>query len=166
MKFQDIELKHFFDLSHEEKLMILDWRNDINVRKWMYSSEIVLEKNHLNFIESLKKNDAKQYFSVFKDGKIIGVVYFTKINKEKNKCEFGLYANPFLKTVGTGSLLMETGVRYAYDFLKMTKLKLEVFEENLRAQSLYKKYGFKEMAEKYVNERKVICMELVKDVVK
>jgi RimJ/RimL family protein N-acetyltransferase len=61
---------------------------------------------------------------------------------------------------------MKSGVAYAFDFLKIKKLKLEVFEENLRAQSLYKKYGFKEVSKKSVDERKVICMELVKDVVK
>ncbi len=61
---------------------------------------------------------------------------------------------------------MKSGVAYAFDFLKIKKLKLEVFEENLRAQSLYKKYCFKEVSKKSVDERKVICMELLKDVVK
>jgi UDP-4-amino-4,6-dideoxy-N-acetyl-beta-L-altrosamine N-acetyltransferase len=160
---KDTILINFTDLSFNEKIMVLEWRNHPQTRKWMYTQDEISVENHLNFIESLKTRDDKLYFILKKDENYIGVIDF--YNFENDLCEFGLYSNPFLKIAGTGSLLMEAGLNYAFDFLKITKLKLEVFEENLRAQGLYERYGFKEVAEKHVDERRVICMELMKDMV-
>lgn len=158
MKFQDIELKYFFDLSLDDKLLILDWRNDVNVRKWMYSPEIISEVEHLEFIGSLQYNAEKQYFLVSKENKKIGVIYFTNINHENKSAEIGLYSNPELS--GMGSLLMDSVLRYAFDKLHFYRLIAEAFIENDRAINLYKKFNFKENKTKIVNNKEVIAMEL------
>ena len=43
-------------------------------------------------------------------------------------------------------MLTAVGIKYAYYNLNVSKIKLEVFEENIKALNLYKKYYFKTMS--------------------
>ena len=160
MNLEDIKLKNFVELSNNEKLMVLSWRNDKSIRKWMYDSQIISENNHLNFIDNLINDKNNIYFLVCKNDQNIGVIYFNEINYENKTCYFGLYANPFEKIAGVGRILEEICIKYTFEVLKLIKLKLEVFEENEKARALYKKYKFQEVGKKTVNDKKVICMEL------
>jgi len=162
-KMGGVTLIDFVDLSLKEKVMILEWRNNGEIKKWMYTTDDIMLESHLNFIENLLNFMNKQYMVVKKDDKYIGVVDFYNINKSTKECEYGLYANPFEKIAGVGRILEETCIKYAFEFLKLTKIKLEVFEENEKARNLYKKYKFQEVDKKMINDKKIICMELNKN---
>ena len=43
-------MKNFIDLSYEEKLMVLNWRNDERIKKYMHSNHNISIENHLSFI--------------------------------------------------------------------------------------------------------------------
>jgi len=162
MKINDCEILSITKLSLDEKIMILEWRNHENIRKWMYNSEIISETSHLKFIENLKTDTKNEYFLVKKENIEIGVIYFNNIDII-NKCTyFGLYANPFIKLTGVGRILEEICISYVFEVLKFYKLKLEVFSKNERALNLYKKYQFKEISIKEINNNKIVCMELAK----
>ena len=158
-KLGGVELIDFVDLTLKEKLMILDWRNSDNIRKWMHSQDEISIEGHVNFIDDLLFSKDRQYMVVKRDSNYFGVVYFNKIDFNRKQCYFGLYANPFNKIGGVGKTLQEVGVKYIFDLLKLKKIKLEVFKINIRAINLYKKFNFIEMNEKTVNGRKVNCME-------
>ena len=155
-----VELIDFVDTSPKEKELVLDMRNHENVKFWMYNSDNIVLDTHLRFINSLIFDIKNQYFLVKKDEKCIGVVNFMEIDFVTNKCEFGLYANPFEKIAGVGRILEEICIKYAFDILNLKTFKLEVFSENIRAIKLYNKFKFKESARKVINNKKVICMEL------
>ncbi len=158
MNLSDIELVNFVDLTTEEKLMILKWRNDKSIRVWMYNSENITEINHLKFIESLKEDIMKKYFLVKSNNQMIGVIYFIDIDKENSNAEFGIYSNPILK--GVGQLLMSVILQYTHVVLNLNTLRAEVFSENLKGLKLYSSNGFKQMNIKNINNKKVICMEM------
>ena len=154
---KEIKLINFIDLNYEEKNMVLEWRNRLDIQKMMYTqSDIPLEK-HLEFIDSLRVITDKLYFLVKKDNINIGVIYFTQI-KSNESLVMGIYANPNLK--GYGKILLETIIYFSFEILKVVKIYSEVYFENEKAYLLYKSYGFKEYAEKIVNNKKVICMDL------
>lgn len=155
---ETIAIVPFYELSEDDKLLVLTWRNNDNIRKWMYDSEIIEQKNHLKFIENLKTVQEKQYFLVFQDKRRIGVIYFVDIDTENGYSEFGLYANPELG--GVGSILMNTICEYGFNTLRLKRLVAEVFDNNLKAINLYSKFGFKFFDKKNVNEQEIICMEL------
>ena len=157
------ELIDFTDMTLEEKKMVLSWRNDVSIKKWMYNQDDIELENHLQYIDSLETLKDKQYILVKKDENYIGSVYFTSINFEVKTTEFGLYANPLKKIAGVGSILEQICIKYAFELLKLDTLKLEVFDENIKAKSLYKKYNFQEVAKKEVDGKDVICMELNKN---
>ncbi|MGJ0157572.1 UDP-4-amino-4,6-dideoxy-N-acetyl-beta-L-altrosamine N-acetyltransferase [Campylobacter coli] len=132
-----IYLKDFAHLDKQEILLVWQWRNDEKISQFMKTKYIDFQE-HLNFITSLKKDQSKKYFLVFKDDGAIGVIDF--INIAKDSCEFGLYAKPDLK--GMGQILMQEIKKYAFENLKIKKLKACVFKQNKKALDLYLKNGF------------------------
>ncbi|MBL0703300.1 MAG: UDP-4-amino-4,6-dideoxy-N-acetyl-beta-L-altrosamine N-acetyltransferase [Sulfurospirillum sp.] len=161
-KWGGAELIDFTDMTLEEKKMVLEWRNDIGIKKWMYNTDDIKLQNHFDYIESLAGLHNKQYLLVKKDNNYIGVICFTKINYMDKVTEFGLYANPFKKMLGVGRILEELSIKYIFDILKLNRIKLEVFSNNLKVINLHKKYNFHEVMSKTINNKSVICMELDK----
>ena len=160
MNFGSIILKQLFELTDSEKEMILEWRNNNNIRKWMYRTELISKKTHFQFVNDLKLDKYNKYFLVKQDKINIGVIYFNNIDVKNKVADFGLYVNPDIKVSGIGSILEKVCIEYAFDKLKIETLKLEVFSDNLKAINLYKKFMFKETDKKLENNKEVICMEL------
>jgi len=155
---KNISLVSLCDLSNDDKLLILEWRNHINVRVWMYNDKCITMENHFKFISTLNGNTEKKYFLVYEKNIKVGVIYFTNIDLSNKTAEFGLYANPNLK--GKGAILMETIIDKAFYKLKVTKLFAEVFGDNKKAIMLYRQYNFIEYKKSYINHREIIYMEL------
>ena len=154
MQLLEPKLIHFTDMSLSDKKMILEWRNDDSIRKWMFTNEIISLDNHLRFIDALTSKKDRLYFLVQQNYQSIGIIDFTNINHETEKAEFGVYAKPGLK--GVGEILMKSIIEYAFTILKINNLVSEVFEDNTSAIKLYKKF-------KFVETRKrdnIIVMEL------
>ncbi|EAJ6191893.1 UDP-4-amino-4,6-dideoxy-N-acetyl-beta-L-altrosamine N-acetyltransferase, partial [Campylobacter lari] len=116
-------LKDFIHLNQEEIKLVLKWRNNESIAKFMKTQNITL-KEHLSFLSSLKTNTTKKYFLVYDDKIIIGVINF--INITNNSCEFGLYG---IKK-GVGNLLIQKIKSYAFSVLKIQTLNACVFKEN------------------------------------
>ena len=154
---KEIKLINFTDLSNDEKKIILEWRNNPNIKKWMYTQDDITLESHLNFIDSLKNSKEKLYFLVKKEDENIGVIYFTQIEPNES-LHIGIYSNPHLK--GYGKILLETIIYFSFEILKVEKIFSEVYFENERAYILYKRYNFIEIGKKSLNNRKIIIMEL------
>jgi len=132
-------VKNFVDLNLNEQKEVLNWRNHHEIRKWMYNKKEISLKEHLNFIETLKKDRNRLYFKVDD----LGVINYKILNKS---AEIGLHKNPQKKDVG--KILMEKLIDYGFNKLNLTKLILYVYEDNLKAINLYKKFGFIETDKK------------------
>lgn len=158
MNQSNIELINFINLSLKDKFLVLEWRNNDLVRKWMFNSDLISKKNHLEFIQSLKNNQVKEYFLVKKDRKKIGVIYFINKNDNDKSLEFGIYSNPHIKK--TGKTLMSIICSYAFGKLKFERLIAKVFYDNKKAINLYKYQGFKQFNFKNITRKKIVCMEL------
>ncbi len=154
----NIELKNFIELSDKDRLMVLDWRNTISVRKMMYHSDIISKKEHFYFLNSLENCDDKLYFLVIENNSNIGAIYFIDIDRKNKVAEFGLYANPALK--GKGKVLMEPICKYGFDKLNLRKIIAEVFTANQKAIDLYRDFNFNKVSEKVVYGNNVFIMEL------
>ena len=157
---ENIQLLNFIDLTIEEKKMILKWRNAPDIRKWMYNQDEIKLEEHLSFIESLKSKKDKLYFLVKKEEEFIGVIDFTQL-VEKTSVHMGIYSNPKIK--GNGKILLNQIIDYSFNNLEVKRIFSEAFAENDKAHILYKKFNFKDISEKIVNNKKVICMELEND---
>ncbi|RXJ77274.1 UDP-4-amino-4,6-dideoxy-N-acetyl-beta-L-altrosamine N-acetyltransferase [Arcobacter sp. F155] len=154
-----IKLINFTKLSLDEKKLILQWRNNPLIKKWMYTEKDISLEDHLSFIDNLLLSEDKLYFLVKENMEYIGVIDFVNISPDS--LNMGIYANPFLKNKGI--ILLEEIIKYSFDILKVKKIKAEVFKENDKACNLYKKYNFTTVNEKNINNREVACMELINE---
>ncbi|ERJ29517.1 UDP-4-amino-4,6-dideoxy-N-acetyl-beta-L-altrosamine N-acetyltransferase [Campylobacter concisus] len=133
-----LELINFTLLSGEQKLMVLKWRNDERIAKFMKNKSVGKEE-YFVFLERLKSIQDKIYFLVKYESEFIGVVSFVDITKES--CEFGVYKNPELK--GVGKKLLDLIKDYAFFTLKVGSLKAKAYNNNEKALALYEKFGFR-----------------------
>ena len=152
----NISLINFIDLTLEEKELVLSWRNNPDIRKWMFTTETISLEQHLKFIETLKNSKDKQYFVVKDDTNYLGVIDFCNVTK--TSLEMGLYKNP--KIANVGKILLNTIINYSFTILKVSNIISEVFESNKKAYELYIAMGFKPCSSRFVNNTKVIKMEL------
>jgi len=134
------QLINFTQLSLDEKMMILEWRNDKSVKKWMYNRNNITLEDHLQYIDSLNSRDDRIYFLVKNETAYLGVVDLTEIKGEES-AELGIYINPKLR--GYGILLMSKIIEYSFQELKIKILYANVYEKNTKAINLYTKFNFK-----------------------
>ena len=117
-----LELINFTSLSDGQKLMVLKWRNDERIAKFMKNKSVGKEE-HFAFLERLKSIQDKIYFLV------------------KDEGEFGVYKNPELK--GVGKKLLDLIKDYAFFTLKVGSLKAKAYNNNEKALALYENFGFR-----------------------
>lgn len=136
-------LVNFINLTGDEKLEILKWRNDDNIRKWMFKARIIETGNHLKFIDSLN-NDHKNFYWRVSDnaGVKYGVISLNKVDMENGNSYLGIYKNPDLDKTGAGMALMKALFHVAFKIASLHTLKLEVTADNERAINFYHKSGF------------------------
>ena len=158
MNLRSVSLTNFVDLSLSEKSMILSWRNNENVRKWMYNAEIISIEGHISFIKELKEEKTKEYYLVSDREGYIGVIYFVNLDIISKTVEFGLYANPDIN--GKGKILMDAISEYCFERLHMHKIIAEVLIENSKAIHLYHYYGFQKVYDGLINKKKIMRLEL------
>lgn len=153
IQYKQYTIINFINISYEEKKMILSWRNDEKVRKWMVHKKIILLKEHLSYINSLNEKKDKLCFLVKRDDLSLGIVELDKIND--TFAYFGLNINTQIKIQGIGSILEEISIYIAKELLKLNELRLYVYKDNLKAISLYQKSRYIETS----NKDNIIYME-------
>ncbi|MCV6607688.1 MAG: UDP-4-amino-4,6-dideoxy-N-acetyl-beta-L-altrosamine N-acetyltransferase [Campylobacterales bacterium] len=154
----DFQLINFVDLELSLHQLILTWRNNKEISKWMYSQDKILINDHLSFVKTLKESQTKKYFLVKQAEKYIGVIDFTNMDMEKRTCDFGLYTNPELK--GFGKDLMSLICKYSFEELGLRKIFAEAFFDNEKAIKLYESFNFKKVSTENKNGQEIVRLEL------
>ena len=85
--------KNFVNLTDEELLMILQWRNHPKIRKCMNNTELIPVNSHLFYCHNLK-NREDVYWLIKKEDQPIGVLNIIDIDYDKGICEPGFYLAP------------------------------------------------------------------------
>ncbi len=90
-----------------------------------------------------KKNEVLYLIETVEDSKVIGHVGLYDIDFRVRKAEFAiLISGENNQGKGYGSLCTKFMIDYAFNELNIRKITLSLLSENVRALSLYKKYGF------------------------
>lgn len=151
-----IQLLNFTTLDQSQKELILSWRNHPDIRKWMMDESVISSDDHLDFIKLLHTKTDRCYFLVQRNNEYLGVVDLTSMNAES--AELGIYANPDLR--GVGSMLLSTLIDYAKS-LGLSRLIANVYNTNIRAQTLYKKFHFTQTKHITHRTKKMSTLELI-----
>ncbi len=164
--FDEIECVNFTNLKNWEKDTVLKWRNNENIRKWMFNTDIIKKEEHYNYIETLINNEKDFYYLIKLKNEMIGVINLKDVDLNVKTCHMGIYANPDSSVNGKGSILLNVIINLAFFSAKLNIIKLEVFEENIKAINFYLKHKFIKTGVKkhklLSNETNLITMELNK----
>lgn len=101
-KVNDYTFENLISQPREQILQILEWRNNPQIRKYMYNKGVISLENHLKFVDSLSSREDVAYWLVKKYEEPIGVTNLTSINSEKSEAELGYYMIPTLLSKGNG----------------------------------------------------------------
>lgn len=159
-------------MTSEDTPGIIRWRNREWVRKNFIYRETFTTEGHENWIRTqIETGKALQFIIESKeDHKPIGSVYFRDIEPPSENLPAGAEYGIFIgeeeavgKGYGTEAALL--AVRYAFKVMKLKRLKLRVFSDNLAAARSYEKAGFVKVAHTEVTcsdgeQKQIDLMEL------
>ena len=136
------EVINYVDCSKEQNLDILALRNRDDVRSWMVNPDVISQKNHFNFVESLKNNPNRLYYAIYKNGVLVGT--YNLSNEGDGIWERGIIANP--STQGTGQT--EKWERQILNSLpvEIKAVTAKVRQDNVRSIKYHEKLGYKEQS--------------------
>ncbi|WP_341798956.1 UDP-2,4-diacetamido-2,4,6-trideoxy-beta-L-altropyranose hydrolase [Rhizobium tumorigenes] len=146
--------------------VILTWRNDTRVRKYMFSQEIISLHDHVSWYERVKNDPLKRLLIFETAAQPRGFVNF-KIDATGVGASWGFYKGPEMAK-GTGYLMGRAALAHGFEQLGLQTISAEVLEGNHVSARLHKALGFRQGALKldayeingsYVN---VVCFTLSK----
>jgi len=139
-----IELVPLNDVSTELQLKIRDIRNEVGIRKWMYTDHAIDLNEHLGWLSRVKKDEKQIVFVVLDEQGIpLGVASVSAIDQLHKKTDWAYYLTEKSRG-GLGSAIEYAFIDFVFDNLNMQKLNCEVLEGNDPVVRLHKKFLFKE----------------------
>jgi len=121
---------------------VLGWRNSERVRSNMYTDHEITFDEHREWFARLQKEPVPTFMILEFQGRPIGVIQVTQIDRRNNKCHWGFYIGDPGAPPGSGTALGYLGLNYIFDVLKIRKLCAEAFVFNSASVKYHKRLGF------------------------
>ncbi len=139
-----IKLALLTSLDIQLQLKVRDIRNEDNVRKWMYTDNIIDVDEHLNWIKQLKHDDKQIVFVVLDEiDALLGLVSVNALNLRHQTTNWAYYLTNTERR-GLGSAIEFSFINFVFNTLGIKKLNCEVIEGNNAVVKMHKKFLFKE----------------------
>ncbi len=145
-KFRDLVLRSISDEDTED---ILKWRNSECVKKYFIDQKVIQKQDHIRWLRQKVDTGSVIQFIILerKDRHAIGTVYLQHLDYQNRKAEYGIFiGEENLIGKGIGTAVAKRVIAYAFQELKLHKLYLRVFSDNIRAITSYEKAGFQKEA--------------------
>ncbi|AVD86525.1 MULTISPECIES: UDP-4-amino-4,6-dideoxy-N-acetyl-beta-L-altrosamine N-acetyltransferase [Pseudomonas] len=129
-------------MRFEDLDIVLTWRNHPEVRRYMYTQHEISMEEHARWFENSQKNQSRHLMIFELDEKPAGFVNLTEATKG-HLADWGFYLAPDAPR-GTGRLLGETALRYAFCQLGLHKVCGQALSFNERSIRFHLALGFQE----------------------
>lgn len=145
--------------------MVRAWRNDDSVRRHMFSSHEIGPEEHRRWFEVACQGPRRHLMILERDGRPAGFVNIGPVD-DAGVADWGFYVAPGAPP-GTGRLLGELTLLFAFDELRLRKLCGEVLESNEASLRFHQRLGFRQEGDSAEerrdgpHERKVIRFGLL-----
>ena len=124
---------NFTQLSRDELVNILNWRNHPDIRKCMNTTEPIPLEGHLAFCESLKNREDKFYWMIKKGDTPIGILNVIDVDYETETCEPGFYLSPDVMGRGESIFVLSNYKSFLLECLKFKGLIGHNYYDNMPA---------------------------------
>lgn len=141
---KDVE---FLDVDLDDIEMIRNWRNSPKVSDYMYTNNNITVEDQKKWFNKIENETSSKYWLIVYDGKKIGLVWITGIDKVLNSCYWAFYlGEDGVRGAGIGSKVEYKVLEYVFDHLNLNKLRCEVFVTNDKVIKMHEKFGFRREA--------------------
>jgi UDP-4-amino-4,6-dideoxy-N-acetyl-beta-L-altrosamine N-acetyltransferase len=122
--------------------LVLAWRNDPDVRRYMYSQHVITLDEHQQWFERALA-DPKRHLRIFEvNHQALGYVNFNETGIG-GIADWGFYAAPDAPK-GSGRQLGRAALDHAFNQLKLHKVCGQALDSNARSIRLHKSLGFQQ----------------------
>lgn len=132
-------------MNQEDLPMVLEWRNHINVRRFMFSQHEIGTSEHSQWFVRMIKDNTRRLLIVEENGAAIGYVQFSNI-ASGGIADWGFYARPDAAK-GIGRKLGAAALKYAFSKLMLYKVCGQALANNIASIKFHERLGFKREAE-------------------
>jgi len=128
-------------MSESDLPLVLSWRNAEDVRKNMYTTQVITEQEHRAWWDRQRLNPETRLLVFEIENKPFGVVVFSNYTGEGGTATWAFYSGDRTRR-GIGSLMECSALEYAFETLRVRKLECEVLSFNRSVINFHVKYGF------------------------
>lgn len=129
------------------------WNNDEEVIRYFRDPYPQSKKEEKKWFEKLLEDKEAKIFTILKkDGEPIGVIYLSKIDWRDRNARASLIIGVKKEWgKGYGADAMKTLLKFVFDEMNLHRIEIDVFKDNKKAISCYKKCGFRKEGERNEN---------------
>src|SRR5262245_54384630 len=139
-----IALRQIASLDQRSQMRIREIRNELSVRRVMYTDHEIQIEEHEGWLEKLKHDPCRMAFAVIDDTLgPIGMVGLNSLDWRHRKSDWAFYLTENERG-GLGAALEFAFLDFVFSRLALEKLNCEVIEGNDAVVRLHKRFGFEE----------------------
>ncbi len=127
--------------TQEDSALLFRWRNLPEIRKYMYTDHLITQEEHDKWFAGMIADINRCYLMYEIDDKPIGMAAFTEINCHHDTASWAYYIGEECPK-GSGQILEQLVLEFAFETLGLRKLCCEVIAFNEKVLHIHKKYGF------------------------
>ena len=136
-------------MTYDDTDLIVKWRNTDSVRKNFIYQALFTRESHENWIRTKVETGDVVQMIICEAGtdKPVGSVYVRDIDHIHHKAEYGIFiGEETARGKGYGTATAKLMIRYCFEELKLHRLFLRVYADNIQAIRSYEKVGFEREA--------------------
>ena len=132
--------------------MVLEWRNSYRIHSVMLTDHRITWEEHTRWFQSASQAIPRRQLLFLCDTIPIGYIGYNAFNNNNNSCSPGAYIGEINGNIPIDAAfyLFLVSIDYAFEVLKVTTLKIEVFKKNKRALKIDKALGYRIVGESSV----------------
>lgn len=134
------------DLAEEDRDRLLVWRNQSEIRQWMYTDHVISREEHDDWFSAVLVDASRKYWVIELDDAPVGVVNLTGLAVDDTSCSFGIYiGESHARGSGAGLAGLFAALRYAFRICGVARVDAEVLKANDKGLSLYERLGLRDI---------------------
>lgn len=133
------DIINYTELSPELHKELLEMRNHEEVRKQMFTNDVIPFNAHMAFVASLKADTSKAYFAAYRDGELRGAFNIIRLN---DRPEYGYFSSPSFFEGMNGIEIYYHGLSYLIKKFNLAGVFGQVLVSNRNPYRISEKFGF------------------------
>lgn len=132
--------KNFYELLNRNYYHFLEALN------WMDKDDLTNQaEESLKLRISMKNelNNLPAWFAIVYENKLCGMIGYNEIDKDNELGEIGYFIDEQYSSKGIMTLALNTVIEYSFSQLKLNKIELYIYENNIASCRLAEKFNFK-----------------------